>query len=157
MLQIHQQHCCIFWSNSMIQRLWESGSHSADQTDEESPCLMWRSQYRSVWGLHCGLDYRGIGVWFPAEARDFTFLQSIHTSSGPHPAFLLNRTRGHDGKLAKPSSDYLPTSSVEVKYAQRHTSIPPYSFIAWCLIMLLWSMKVCYYGNKTPQVTSVMS
>jgi len=35
------------------------------------------------------MDYRGIGVQFQAEERNFSFLRSIKTGSGIHPGFYL--------------------------------------------------------------------
>jgi hypothetical protein len=37
---------------------------------------------------------RGIGVRFPASARDFSLLHSVQTGSGAHPASYTMGTRG---------------------------------------------------------------
>jgi hypothetical protein len=41
----------------------------------------------SVQLLGCGLDDRGVWILFLAEAKDFSLLHSVQTSSGAHAAF----------------------------------------------------------------------
>jgi hypothetical protein len=49
---------------------------------------------QSVQGLGYGLDVRGFGVRFPAEARDFSLLRIVQASPGAHPAFYTMGTGG---------------------------------------------------------------
>jgi hypothetical protein len=61
--------------------------------------------------LGCGLDNRVIGVRLRARVRDFSFLRSLHTSSGAHPTF----PRGVGAKWQGIEADHLfPSNVVEV-------------------------------------------
>jgi len=65
-----------------------------------------------------GLDYRAIGIQFPAEAKDFSSSLSVQTSSEAHPAsYLMGTESPFPGCKARPGrdADQSPPSSAEVK------------------------------------------
>jgi hypothetical protein len=64
-----------------------------------------------------GLDDRAIGVWSPAEAKDFSSSLCVQTGSGSHPASCTMGTGGpFPGGKARPGrdADHSPLSSAEV-------------------------------------------
>jgi hypothetical protein len=71
------------------------------------------------------LDYelydRGVGVRFPAGARDFTTLHNVQTSSGVH---LASCTMGTAGSFPGGKANHSPSSSVEVKDYGATTPLP---------------------------------
>jgi hypothetical protein len=65
-----------------------------------------------------GLDDRAIGVWSPAEAKDFSSMLCVQTGSGAHPASCTMGTGGSfPGAKARPrrDADHSPQSSAEVE------------------------------------------
>jgi hypothetical protein len=76
-------------------------------------------QYFSSAGITTGygLDCRGNGFRFPAEARDISLLHSVQTGSGAHPASHPMGTGVPSSwiKLPGREDDHSPSSSAEVK------------------------------------------
>jgi hypothetical protein len=59
------------------------------------------------------VDDRGIGVLFPAKARNSSLLHSVHTGSGAHPAtYIMGTERSSTGGI-RPGreADHSPPSS----------------------------------------------
>jgi hypothetical protein len=75
-------------------------------------------------------------VRFPDGAGYISLLHCVQTGSGAHPASSSNRTESSfsKGKAAVHEADHSLLCSVEVKNAWSYTSIPPYIFIARCLV-----------------------
>jgi hypothetical protein len=67
--------------------------------------------------LGYGLDNRGSGVRFPAEAGNFSLHHRVQNGSGVHPASYPMGTRGSFPGVKRPGreSDHSPPSSAEVK------------------------------------------
>jgi hypothetical protein len=71
------------------------------------------------------------------RGRNFSLLQTIQTSSGANPASYAMGTRGSfhtrrgvgGGRVAQ-----APPPSAEIKNGRAIHPLPPYVFMAWCLI-----------------------
>jgi hypothetical protein len=75
------------------------------------------------------------GLRFPARARDFPLLHSVHIGLGAHPVFCLTDIGVPTPGIWRPRReiDHSPPSSFEVKNGE---AIPPlpYIFMALCLV-----------------------
>jgi len=71
----------------MIQRLWDSGSHSADQTDQESPALYGAASIAQYGDYNVGLTTEELGFdsW---QGREILFFFKVFIPAlGPtHPS-----------------------------------------------------------------------
>jgi len=69
-------------------------------------------------------------------AGNFSLHHHVQNSSGAHPPSYLIGTRGLSLgiKGLGHEADHSPPTSVEVKNAWSYTSIPQYTFMAWCLV-----------------------
>ena len=81
-----------------------------------------------------GLDGQGIGVRFPAGARDFSLLRSIESSCEVRPAYWVSGAISLGIKWLGFEADPSPPSSTTFKNVWNFTSITLYVFIAWCLV-----------------------
>jgi len=70
---------------------------------------------RTPQGLSNGLHDEGIEIRLPAEATDFSFLQSVHTGSEVHP--VSYSVRAGVCFFGRSEPDHLPPISAEVKNA----------------------------------------
>jgi hypothetical protein len=72
----------------------------------------------------------------PEGRRDISLLQSVLTTSPPHPTSCLmgNGDSVLLGKGARSWWSWPLPSSGDVKYTWNHVSIAPSVFMAWCLI-----------------------
>jgi hypothetical protein len=72
-----------------------------------------------------------------ARGRNFSLRHRVKTGSGgqlaPYPMGKWAVCSGI--KRPKREADNSPPSSAEVKNAWSYTSIPPYVFMAWCLVI----------------------
>jgi len=70
-------------------------------------------------------------VQFPIEARDFTPLRNVQTSSGANPAFPSVGTVVLSGiKQPGQEADHPPSSSAKVKNEWKNKSTSPSAFVA---------------------------
>ena len=85
------------------------------ETNEIKTCCgSTHSAYSAKW-LGNGLHDEGIEVRLPAEATDFSFLQSVHTGSEVHPVSYEMRTGVCF--FGRREAEHLSPSSAEVKNA----------------------------------------
>jgi hypothetical protein len=80
------------------------------------------------------LDEQGISNKFQAEARDFSFLHSIQTGSGTHPASYLMWT---GGSFLGDKSDHSPPPSAVLPFHR--------VFMVWCLIKFWENFTFTFY------------
>jgi hypothetical protein len=85
--------------------------------------------------LGYGPDDRGSRVRFPVGAGNFSLHRRVQNGSGAHPASYPMGTRGSfpEVKRQRPEADHSPPPSAEIN-EWSYTSIPPYVFMAWCLV-----------------------
>jgi hypothetical protein len=78
--------------------------------------------------LH-GMDYRRVGVRFPAEAR-YSFIHAFQAGSGAHPGSHPMSTGCFPPQIQKTvrQAETLPTTA-EVKNMWSHTYTSPYAFM----------------------------
>jgi hypothetical protein len=81
---------------------------------------------QSLSRLGYGLGGRGVGVRFPAEARDFCLLHNVQTGSGAHPASYAMDTGDSflGGKSERREADLKHLYSAEVKNGGAIPSLP---------------------------------
>jgi hypothetical protein len=91
--------------------------------------------FKIQWLLYRMYD-RGIGVRFPAGARDFSFLHSTQIGSWDYPAsYPMCSGESFSGdKATRAWSWPLTPSSAEVKNSWSYTSTTLYVLVAWCLL-----------------------
>jgi hypothetical protein len=82
----------------------------------------------------------------PGWSKGFRLLHSVHTSSG---AYLASYPMGTGVfspgvKRQEREADNSCLSNVYVQNVQSYTSIPPYVFMAWCLIHSTGKLHPCY-------------
>jgi hypothetical protein len=99
------------------------------------------------WGITMGLDRSvstatvyglrngGIGFWFPAGAKDPSFLHSVQTRPEAHPASWIMCTGGSLPGIRRPGheADRSLSSSAAVKNSRSYTFTSSYVFMGWCL------------------------
>jgi hypothetical protein len=85
-------------------------------------------------------------VRFSAGARDFP-LHSVKTVSEAYPASYPMGTVGISSGVKRQvhEADHLPSSSAEVKNTWFYLSIPPYAFIAQCVVRLSTGTTLHFY------------
>jgi hypothetical protein len=83
-----------------------------------------------------GLDGRGVGVRVPVRSRMFCSPcppDRLWEPTEP-PIQLVPGALSTEVKRPGREAGHSPPTNVEVKKTWIYTSIPPYAFIAWCLI-----------------------
>jgi hypothetical protein len=82
-----------------------------------------------------GLDDRGVGVRVPV-GQECSHLHVVQTGSGVQPTSYPKGTGPFPPEAKRPGrvADHSPPASADVKKMWIYTSIPPYTFMAWCLI-----------------------
>jgi hypothetical protein len=82
-----------------------------------------------------GLDDQGVGVRVPVGSR-ILFSKSSRPALGPTqpPIQWVPGTLSPGVKHQRREADHSPPTGVEVKKTYNYDSIPPYAFMALCLI-----------------------
>jgi hypothetical protein len=96
------------------------------------------------------LYHRWIVFQFPAGARDFSLLQSMHTGCGSHPASYSMRTGvyspGVKPMVRKPDHSFLSSDNAENLWS--YTSTPTHDFMAGIRTRLLSFTMAKHYDRK---------